>query len=78
MRFSPDGRTLVVGEEEGAVLWDVASCKKLRELPSYAEYLHCVAFSPDGKTVATGGSDGRVYLYEVASGKRGRKMGTWW
>ena len=37
--------------------------------PTFAQF-NAVAVSPEGKLVAAGGEQGRIYLWEVASGKR--------
>jgi WD40 repeat protein len=54
--FSPDGKTLAIGDNRGTHLWDVATRRMIAFLsePGYpAPGAVSVAFSPDGKTLAT-------------------------
>lgn len=62
MAFSPDG-TLIAGAStsDGTVkLWNVASGRLVRSLPTHADYVLSVAFTPDGTTLAaaTGNNNG--------------------
>jgi len=64
--FAPDGRTLVTGgEEEAAFVFDVASGRRIGELPGHGDGVHGIAFSQDGGTVATAGGDAVVRLWSV-------------
>jgi len=67
--FSPDGKTVVLGEEGGATLWDFASEKVLAELKGYGIAVEAVGCSPDGKYYATGGADGLVRVWELRTGR---------
>jgi WD40 repeat protein len=56
LAFSPDGKRLLAGLVNDAVLWDVASGKKLRKYDG-ARNVHTftnVAFAPDGQTLLVG------------------------
>jgi WD40 repeat protein len=67
--FSRDGRRLLVGDERERIrVFDVASGRLLRFLPS-PQGLGDVSFSPDGKRVLTGGVVG-ARIWDVAGGQR--------
>ena len=67
--FSPDGKTLAVGNRNHETkLFDAATGKLLHALDK--EMTQEIAFSPDGKTLAAGYVDGTVGLWEVTSGKQ--------
>jgi WD40 repeat protein len=79
--FSPDGMRLAAGGYDRRLyLWDLATSKKLVEVPAHppipanteetpVTVVGAVAFSPDGKEVAVGGADGRIHLFGAADGK---------
>src|SRR5262249_50677847 len=74
--FSPDGRTLAIGDSAGPIhLWDLGTGKEIRTIgeplkpdPRAAFALYPIAYSPDGHTLAAGYSDETVRLWEVAWG----------
>jgi Tol biopolymer transport system component len=70
--FSPDGKTLAVGDDDGDVyLWDVATARLTATLPDPASGgVNGVAFTPDGQTLAAADGNGSVYLWGVASARR--------
>jgi WD40 repeat protein len=66
--FSPDGKTLAVGNRNHETrLFEVATGKLLHTLDR--RMTQEVAFSPDGRTLAAGYVDGVVALWDVATGK---------
>jgi WD40 repeat protein len=68
--FSPDGRTLAVGDTGGQVgLWDTASGRRTATLDEGSS-VYTVAFSPHGRTLAVGDDGDQVGLWDTASGRR--------
>jgi WD40 repeat protein len=62
--FSPDGRTIVSGGDDGAVmLWDAATGKQRATLRGHKEGVRSVAFAPDGRAIVSGGVDGAARVW---------------
>ncbi|NWF69328.1 MAG: protein kinase [Chloroflexi bacterium] len=73
--FSPDGRYILTGDENGiAHLWDAQGGALLREFAGHTELIESVAFSPDGRYIATASEDGSARLWEVESGAEIRQF----
>ncbi|MCP4699605.1 MAG: hypothetical protein GY862_22560, partial [Gammaproteobacteria bacterium] len=67
--FSPDGKTIVTAEAEGAVrLWNAADGLLTHTLIGHEGGVNHAAFSPDGQTLATA-SDDTARLWRVDSSK---------
>ncbi|MGD2158846.1 MAG: WD40 repeat domain-containing protein [Anaerolineales bacterium] len=70
--FSPDGKKLASGTEEGMggggtlKVWDAVSGEKLLDVP-YIDWITGVSYSPDGDEIA-GVSYGAVLLWDAESG----------
>jgi WD40 repeat protein len=66
--FSPDGRTLAVGDEiKRVTLWDLEK-KSSRELLGHTDAVYSVAFNPAGDRLASAGKAKTIRLWEIASG----------
>ena len=61
LAFSPDGKTVAVGDLSGSVfLWDVAT-KQVSNRLKGPKYVSKVIWSPDGKMLISGGNDIRIW-----------------
>src|SRR5262249_45973261 len=69
VEFGLDGKSVLVGNEDGSVwLWDLASRRLL--IPPLRHAAPVVgAFGPDGKTIRTDGRDGTARLWDAATGQ---------
>ena len=69
VRFSPDGRTLIVaGPAEEIRFWNVIDRKKSREIALKRGGIERMDLSRDGTILALGGRDGVVRLLNAATG----------
>ncbi|HZY88173.1 MAG TPA: PQQ-binding-like beta-propeller repeat protein, partial [Gemmataceae bacterium] len=69
LAFSPDGRTLAIGQEGEKVvrLWEPASGQERGKLDGHRDCVRSLAFGPDGKLLASGGNAGVVLVWDIAS-----------
>jgi WD40 repeat protein/predicted Ser/Thr protein kinase len=68
MTFSPDGRLLACGGDDGTIrLWDAAGGVPLAVLRGHGDKLTALAFSADGSRLLSGAGDGTLFLWDVVS-----------
>ncbi|HZW33235.1 MAG TPA: M56 family metallopeptidase [Isosphaeraceae bacterium] len=66
LAFSPDGRTLVSGGDDGKLkVWDIAAGRLVQSLEPLREGWRAVAFSPDGATLAAAGQEHGLVLWDT-------------
>ena len=74
-RFTPDGRTLVVGGKDGALhLWDTATGTEQAALPGEKEMVRSLTLTADGQKALTAHSGGALHLWDVTNRKHVRKL----
>ena len=64
LAWSPDGRTLAVGDRN-IQLWEVATLKVRREFTGHEGQIRALAFSPDGRLLGSGSADTTVLIWDV-------------
>jgi WD40 repeat protein/tRNA A-37 threonylcarbamoyl transferase component Bud32 len=68
--FSPKGRTLATGDEDGVVkLWDLEAGKPSASFQAHRLGVSSLAFSADGRTLASAGGDSTAKLWAVRSAR---------
>jgi WD40 repeat protein len=67
--FSPDGKQLLIGDDEGKVkLWDATTGSLIKTFLGHTSTITGLAFSPDGTKIASTSDDRTAKLWDVASG----------
>jgi WD40 repeat protein/S1-C subfamily serine protease len=68
--FSPDGKTLASGGDDGTLrFWNVRTAKETAQQKPHGAWVFAVAYSPDGKVLASAGADNDVLIWDLATGK---------
>jgi WD40 repeat protein/serine/threonine protein kinase/Flp pilus assembly protein TadD len=68
--FSPDGKTIITGGDDGmARLWDAATGQPVGQPLRHQGTVFAAAFSPDGKSILTGSGDKTARLWDTAAGE---------
>ncbi len=66
LRYSPDGRSLVMGHVDGTVrVWEIESGKQLAVYRGHEQGVSYATCSPNGKWIASVSRDGRVKVWAV-------------
>ena len=73
--FSPDGKTLFSGADDGIHLWDAHTYEHKRVLIGHTDFVDPIALSPDGNILASGGGD-TIRLWDAHTGEH--KKNTYW
>jgi WD40 repeat protein len=64
--FTPDGRTLASGGDDGRIrFWDLRTGKRLGGPVDAHGGVDALSLSPDGRTLASGGNDGEIRLWRM-------------
>jgi len=63
--FAPDGKTLVVVDEQGVWFWDFGTGRETKSLRDSS--IRTVALAPGGNTLATSDDEGRLWLRELGT-----------
>jgi WD40 repeat protein len=62
--FSPDGKTLVFGDEHGAVTLFDAGLRNARSFLAFDQPVYSLSFSADGKTLAAASFEGEIAVWD--------------
>jgi WD40 repeat protein len=70
LQFSPDGRWLASGDQQGTLsLWDVKARRAVRTWSAHKGNIYGLDWSHDGKRLASGSQDGTARVWDPATGK---------
>jgi predicted NACHT family NTPase len=68
LAFSPDGRTLATGGEDGVVrLWEMSSGQERRRFTGHLGWAYRVQFAPEGKRLASASNDTTAVVWDLTT-----------
>ena len=68
LAFTPDGRTLVVGNGDKKIqLWDIVDQRLIETMTGHQHAVCQLAFSADGTILASGDTGGKIHLWDFAT-----------
>jgi hypothetical protein len=70
--FAPDGAALAVARGETKLeMWELASGKRIVDLPGHEGLIHALAFSANGRTLVTSSSDHTTLVWDIRPDRLG-------
>ncbi|EDR11711.1 uncharacterized protein LACBIDRAFT_383920 [Laccaria bicolor S238N-H82] len=70
LAYSPDGRHIVSGSDEGAIhIWDAFTGHNVMKLEGYADHITSIVYSPDGKHIISGSFDKTIRVWNALTGQ---------
>ena len=76
LTFSPDGRTLALGCDDGSIrLWEMPAAHERAVLEAHVDVVRSLSFSPDGRRLVSTGQDRLVMLWDSEKGVGIRPLG---
>ena len=72
--FSPDGKTLFCGTDDGIQLWDAHTGEYKKILTGHTDPVETVVLSSDGNILASGSWDNTIRLWDAHTGKHKKTL----
>jgi len=67
LAFTPDSKTLAVGDTGIVRLWNIATGSETGQLKGHTGVIHMLSYAPDGSALASAGQDGTVRIWDLKS-----------